>query len=404
MNTAKLTSSKFPERICLEGSKSYANRMLILAALNPEETRISNIPQARDVQDMLRCFKLIGLNSTHDGDSVIISNSFPACEDLSSNEVIEVPTGEGGTTSRFIMAMLALGAKKYQLQLPEELSNRPFTGLIQPLKDLGADIDTSENHQKISVQGGLNSGLKSIGIDCSKTTQFATAILLIAKQINLEVEVNNLDGSLKYLEMTKELVGQETNHYVIPIDMSSAGYPISWALFHDELIIEICYEIDNFQADSKIYSIIEMLGGEYSFSEDGLKILPLINKKHNIEIDGSECIDLIPTLSYLFSFLDVEFRLNNVKTLKYKECDRLSEVIRILDIFNIRFEYNADSDQFVIYGNSKTNRSIDTCIKTENDHRMVMFSALFLKHFGGGEVSPPQSVNKSFPSFFDLFT
>ena len=58
-------------------SKSYANRVLVLAALNENPVTISNIPESSDVINMISCFKKIGLEIEINSTEVIIRNSFP---------------------------------------------------------------------------------------------------------------------------------------------------------------------------------------------------------------------------------------------------------------------------------------------------------------------------------------
>jgi 5-enolpyruvylshikimate-3-phosphate synthase len=81
-------------------------------------------------------------------------------------------------------------------------------------------------------------------------------------------------------------------------------------------------------------------------------------------------------------------------------------MMKILDIFKIEYFYDEAGDVFTIFPLKETLENIFKPIKitTANDHRMVMVSALYLKTLKGGSVAPMESVNKSFPNFFSLFS
>src|SRR5665647_3118544 len=79
-------------------SKSYANRLLILAALKSTPFIIHNLPMAEDVQFLVQCLNKLGLAITKNSNSVTVTGSFPACE----SEDLSLDVGEGGTTARFL--------------------------------------------------------------------------------------------------------------------------------------------------------------------------------------------------------------------------------------------------------------------------------------------------------------
>src|SRR3989339_1533417 len=111
----EISCTKRPTRIVVPTSKSYANRLLILAATDPREIHLKNLPPSSDVTAMIRCLQQVGvIIERYEGNSVIVKNCFPECE-VQNNQITELLTGDGGTTNRFLLAFLARGKCRYRL-------------------------------------------------------------------------------------------------------------------------------------------------------------------------------------------------------------------------------------------------------------------------------------------------
>ncbi len=136
--------NSFRKKIEIPSSKSYANRALVLGALIGEHFKVSNVPTSSDVQNLLKCLKQIGLNIIEINNDVIFSNSFPSCE-IETNEIITLNTGDGGTTNRFLMALLALGKNTYELVPTEKMIDRPMTELVEVLRELDVQINSNND-------------------------------------------------------------------------------------------------------------------------------------------------------------------------------------------------------------------------------------------------------------------
>ncbi len=388
------TPSKLCKKVVVPTSKSYANRVLILAATNPSEVTIHHLPESSDVKNMLKCFSKIGLDVEHRDDSVIIKNSFPECEKTSS-EVINLNTGDGGTTNRFLIPLLALGKNKYNLIPAEKMSQRPMEEMEKILLSLGVKIFNEDNW--FCLQGPYQTDFKSIEVDCSETTQFATGFMLSLQKVNIDVIEKNLKTSVPYLLMTKELVKSFKNSYTVPVDFSSLSYPLALGLFNGEVHVPNCVDIDKYQADSVFIKIIKDLGAVITINETGLKLKGL-DQVDSFEVDCSDCPDLVPTLCFVASYANGTSYMRNVDVLKFKECDRLSEMQRIMSLFNVTCSYDEENDVLCVVGREPIIKEIE--VVTERDHRMVMIGHLFQRFNGGGILKNIDCVEKSFPKFF----
>jgi 3-phosphoshikimate 1-carboxyvinyltransferase len=199
--------------------------------------------------------------------------------------------------------------------------------------------------------------------------------------------------------MTEALIEDilATNVFRVPMDWSSAAFPMVFAALNQDTFFP-GLEHDPLQADAKLLQLLEQLGS-VRISGEGIRVSP-VRDSRAITLDVSDCLDLVPALSYLLSHLPGTHRVRGVKNLVHKESDRLSEVVQLLRAFDRDTQLKGDE----LWIEGKVERLLHPVkLALPEDHRMVMAGALFLRHHAGGEVYPAGAVAKSYPGFFDLF-
>jgi len=398
MESQKITSRTLAKEIRIPGSKSFANRALLFGALSDKNITISDIPGALDVQEMIGVLKSLSL-CTQDSSTVSLNSSFPK-DEIPSEKIISLNLGEGGTTIRFITSLLALGKNTYRLHVHPRFKKRPHGEFLNFLRSLGVKVNESDSDDVLCDLKGPMIFPKLLEIDCSKTTQVATAFYLISTFNDFAIKLTHLVSSKAYIDMTKKkFMDKEKERFTVPVDMSSAGYFITLSLFTQEHIFSQILSIDDTQADSMIFNVLEQIGAEFDFSPY-LKVTPKL-EYNTFEIDGSQCLDLIPTLVVMACFIPGTSVIKNISGLKYKETNRLNGIKNLLDQIEISYEV-ANDKNIKITGKSNHKKNLN--IKTLPDHRLIMASALFLKINGGGEVSPFENINKSFNDFFKIIS
>ncbi len=397
----KVIESHFNKEMILPTSKSHANRALILGALKGNNFRIDHLPESSDVQNLLSCLSSIGLRIKKINDSVIFQNSFPECESLSNGNVIDLHTGDGGTTNRFLIALLARGTKTYRLFPSEKLASRPIDDLLTPLRALGVVFENSTQAAWLKLRGPAKFGASPLEIDCSKSTQFASALMLAFSNTNQTFHLNKISASETYLKLTSHLIKETAhkNYYNTPLDYSCLSYPLALAVIKGKVLIRNCHDIDPYQADSKFIDMLISSGADIKWSELGLVVT--CNKKLKpFEVDGREFPDLIPTLVYLAANIKGTSTLKHLSVLRHKESDRLVELIELLKIFLVPFHFDESQDELRITGTEIKPGSY--VVKPKRDHRMVMTAYLFLRTCGGGQLAEVDCIEKSFPHFLQI--
>jgi len=396
---SKIEVSPFGKVIVLPTSKSHSNRALIIGAIRGNGFTIQNLSQSTDVLTLLYCLQTIGLDIEYEDDLLVFHNSFPECESNTSEDVIDLETGDGGTTNRFLLALLSRGKKMYRLFPSEKMSERPMEDLINPLKKLKVNIETFVDGASVCIKGPAQiiNGDR-LEINCRFSTQFASAMMLAFSADSIIFDLKNINASEMYLKMTEDILEQSliNNTYNIPIDFSSLSYPLALALLRGKVLLRNCLHIDPLQPDSQFIHLMEKAGGDIEWTEHGL-IATNKFKLTPFDVDGSKFPDLIPTLVFVAAHIEGRSTLRHLSVLRHKESDRVEEILKLLKAFSIDFSFDDSIDELII--NGKLQCSPPVTITTARDHRMVMTAYLFLRANSGGYLAETDCIEKSFPDF-----
>jgi 3-phosphoshikimate 1-carboxyvinyltransferase len=385
----------FNRTIEIPYSKSYLNRLLILAAVKKGTKLIQNYSPSSDVDSLIHCLQKIGLSIKIEKNNLVMEGSFPECE--LSGEPLVLDTKDGGTTLRFLISLLSLGKRSYIVNFSHRMGERPLQELIEILQRCNVNIQKADS---ITIKGPIQLP-ESLEIDCSRSSQFASSLALSFYNKTKIVPLN-LKSSQKYFELTNNLIkSAESNQYIAKADWSSASYPLALAMFEGEVLIKNLTEVDIFQADSCFFTLLKSLGANISIDQNGLHLVG-VKSFPGFKMDASQCLDLVPTLSFLASYASSPSFITGIKNLTLKESDRLSEIFRILTAFKVQFKYLSEQDCLEISGNSPLVEFLD--FKSVDDHRMIMMCHLFMMKNMGGSVNHRDSVKKSFPNFFELLS
>ena len=391
LTSFKVSPKPFSKTLKAPSSKSYAARLLILAAMDPRKIIIKDIPTCSDTTHLIHALKKIGLKITQDQNEVVIYNSFPQDEKKSSAP-IPIKIGDGGTTSRFLMALLSKGNNRYHLDIEKPMATRPMQELINALRKLGVRIEKYDG--SFIIKGPAKVINKSLEIDCNRSGQFASALILaFGEEISLKIK--NLHSSSKYILLTKKLIKdfKKNNCFTVPADWTSASYPLALGLITGRTQISNLKNPDPLQADSSFTQIINQMGGKIEFNEKGLYVKKKQLKK--ITLDCSSCLDLVPTLAFLCSRISEDSHLTGLINLKYKESHRLEEIEKLLALSKSKIVKHQNSLLIKKGGEIPFFE-----YQAPEDHRMVMTAYLFMRSGRGGIIYNAGSVNKSWPDFF----
>lgn len=405
-------------QIFIPGSKSYSNRILILAALNSQKAILKGLCQGQDTQILIANLKKLKIEIGNlDSNQVLIQGNNGNFEELK----VDLFTGISGISSRFLTALCSLIPGDITIDAEERMLERPMEDLIEPLKKLNCQIEYLNKESflpirflnKKAIQGG------KISLNGEISSQFLSSLLLIAPVLKegLEIEIINEQISKSYIQSTLEVMEHiglkvenqnyksyqilpqqiQFSNYSVPGDITGAGYFWALAAIMNQTVRTLNISPDLEQGDIKLAKILEQMGCKVSFNqpEEFIEITGTPNLKA-LEIDMQDLPDSAQTLAIVCAFSQGKSILRGLSTLKLKETDRIFATSKELEKMGIRTEIGEDF--LVIYGGEPKPAKI----KTYNDHRMAMSFAIAGAKIEGLQIENSEVVNKSFPNFWEM--
>src|ERR1700737_2612046 len=136
--------------LTVPGDKSIAHRALMLAALGQGESWIHGLPDGEDVLATVGCLRSLGANLQRPGGTVRIRG-----EGLRSFATPHGPLdcANSGTTMRLLLGVLAGSSVSATLDGDASLRRRPMDRVIEPLRSMGAKIESREDRAPLAVTG-----------------------------------------------------------------------------------------------------------------------------------------------------------------------------------------------------------------------------------------------------------
>ncbi len=386
--------------LSIPGSKSWANRILFRGAIEESSVFIENLPEASDVTAGVECLRRLGKVFTELSEGKI---SMSGSIFLKRGEVLDLMSGDGGTTNRFLVALLSKLSGTFRIFPRGGIVNRPFA----PFSELFSLVPFKANPWlQFSAPIVLPKG--KIEVDCSESTQFLSALLLAYPERSDDFIAIGLKSSKTYLKLTYEVIdlfkknfGEKGSTFTVPLDQSSLGYPLAYGMHIGEVKVKNYQGPDPYQADSEIINILKRAGAKFELIGGELLALPSSEELSPLHCDAFCYPDLIPTLIFIASYIKGESIFRNLSVLRVKESDRLEEILKLLDIFAVKYVYEPTKDCLKIIGSAK-NIEKEVSYYSPDDHRICMLAYLFLKKNAGGRLYNYECVKKSFPNFFEL--
>ena len=390
-------------RVSLPPSKSITNRLLIINALTAHPFEISNISTADDAKVMQHLLSEINTNKY-------------------INDPLVLDAGNTGTALRFLTAYLAVQQGTYILTGSERMKIRPVKELVSALCGLGADIHYLENegYPPLRIKGKVIKGGK-ISIDASKSSQFVTALMLIAPVLKkgLELELICPPSSWPYIQMTaglmelcgvkvhfssqKIIISPQPYHSKgmhVEADWTAASYWYEAAALAGNVDLEIDGLTDSsFQGDRYVAELFKGFGVISTFTESGC----LLSKTDNIIMPQDQNFinhpDLVPSMAVTCAARGIPAKLRRLENLRIKESDRLISLKS--ELRHLGFEVEVGENNTLYITGKSSLSTTDEPIHTYGDHRIAMaFSPLALM-YNKICIEDPDVVGKSYPDYWN---
>lgn len=406
----KVNSNTLAGTIPAIPSKSYAHRMLICAAFSRRPCRIRCTSASEDILATIRCLNAMGA-------SIVYENGMLQVTPVDREhlpEYAEMDCGESGSTLRFLLPVACALGLQGAFIMHGRLSQRPLSPLYEELCTHGASL-SPQGEQPFRVGGRLTDPEFSIAANVS--SQFISGLLFALPlmgggRIRMTGEVQSgsyLDITVECLRLAGIDVQQEDNIFtvqgtyampeesVVQGDWSNAAFWLCAGALSDGAVTVTGLKPDSAQGDRKIMDVLRRFGAEVSVSQDSVTVSA--NALSGIVLDASDIPDLVPVISAVAAKAEGETRIEHAERLRIKESDRIQSVCALLKAFGAD-HVEMDDGIRIRGGRPLHGATVSSC----NDHRIAMTAAVMtLLTDSAIIIEQAESVNKSYPSFYEDF-
>jgi 3-phosphoshikimate 1-carboxyvinyltransferase len=342
--------------VVIPGSKSVTNRALILAAQAKSPSTLRRPLVSRDSELMVAGLKALGIGieestTVVDGNEELQWIVTPA----PMHGGVRVDVGNAGTVMRFLPPLAALATGEVIFDGDPRSYERPLGPVIKALEELGVSIDHEDRYSlplKLNGTGKIGGG--EITIDASESSQFLSALLLVAPSFTNGITVKHKGGSLPsmpHIEMTVDMLRQfgasvEVDSVaqtwsvkpgalygldlVIEPDLSNAAPFLSIAMVCGGRVAIADWPKKTTQPGDQLRTILAEMGAQFSFGDNGLTIIGT-GKIHGIDVDLHDVGELSPSIAALAALADSPSHLRGIGHLRKHETDRLAALTRELN-------------------------------------------------------------------------
>jgi len=393
-------------------SKSLTQRALVLAALAPGRSMVSDPLDCDDSRALRRALTALGVVITETDQRLAVDGGGSPLRAPAQPLDLE----NAGTATRFLTGLTLLADGPVTIDGNQAMRRRPMPGLLAALGSLGARVQ--ENGRPacppITVHPPANLAdlPPKIVLDAAGSSQQLSALLLTAPRLpaGLTIELAGDLPSKPYVDLTLDTLAAfgvtvHTQHtgpgphdgpavyrvdpatlhpasITIEGDHSSASYPLAAGFLTNQDV-----RVTNARADSR--------QGDRVFGA----LLEGLRQPAPRTFDLADTPDIAPTLATCALFAQGETRLTGLAHLRIKECDRLS--VLATGFHQVGADVDELPDGLVI---RPTQLHGDVDLNPANDHRMAMCFALLGLRLGAIRVSDRDCVTKSYPGFFEMLS
>lgn len=404
--------------LTVPGDKSISHRAVLLGAIANGRTVIQDILLGEDVQMTINTFQACGIDIQKDDSTVTIEGKGLRGLEKPDSDIY---CGNSGTALRLLAGLFAAQNFPTRLTGDESLSSRPMLRVVEPLRQMGANIELSDRDSApvmILPSDQLNSIVWKLPV---ASAQVKSAILLAGLYANgkttvIEPEVTrdhtetllNTFGCPVELESNKISVTGGSNlqsQYIrVPADFSSAAFFLVAATIIPESDITLKGVGVN-PTRTGLLEVLKSMGAKIEILNRryvGSEAVAEIRVQYTESLEGTvvnpdlipRMIDEIPILAVAAACADGVTVISGCEELRVKESDRIHSITVGLE--NIGVSVSERYDGLVIQGGKYRGGTVDSF----GDHRIAMALAVAGSVSESGvEVLDCDCVNTSFPRF-----
>lgn len=407
--------------IRVPGDKSISHRSIMLGSLAEGTTQIEGFLEGEDALATLQAFRDMGvvIEGPVHGSVTVHGVGLHGLEKPSGPLYV----GNSGTSMRLLSGILAGQSFESELTGDISLSKRPMNRVANPLREMGATVETAEEGRPpMKISGG--SALKGITYNMPMASaQVKSCLLLAGLYAEGETRVTEPAPTRDHTERMLRGFGYPVSRegdtitvapggkltacdIEVPADISSATFFMVAAAIAPGSDITLTHVGVN-PTRIGVINILKLMGAQLTLSNErevGGEPVADIRVQYaplkGIEIPEDQvplAIDEFPALLVAAACAEGTTVLTGAEELRVKETDRIQAMADGLQNLGIHCETTPDG--IIVEGGQLTGGRVESY----HDHRIAMsFTVAALRASGQIVVNNCANVATSFPNFVDL--
>ena len=409
------------------GDKSISHRYALLAALAQGTSELRHFSSAADCQSTLECVRALGAEVKREKATVRVTGQGP--RGLRGGKRA-LDAGNSGTTMRLLAGILSGQKFTSTLTGDASLRRRPMRRVVEPLRQMGAEIRAREdNFAPLEIHGR---DLRAIEYTTPvASAQVKSAVLLAGLFAEGTTSVTEPARTRDHTELALEAFGAtvekngrrvsvqglvrgngggrlEARQLDVPGDLSSALFFIAAALLLPESNLLI-HNVGLNPTRTAVLDLLVSMGGAVRIISprvaNGEITGDLVVRSSELKggvIEGESVpllIDELPMLAALGAFTEQGIEIRDAKELRVKESDRIAALAENLKRMGARVEERPDGLR--VEGRAAGGlRGAE--IEPHGDHRIAMaFAVVGLAAKGPTRIRDADCVGVSYPEFYE---
>ncbi|MFH1684412.1 MAG: 3-phosphoshikimate 1-carboxyvinyltransferase [Candidatus Margulisiibacteriota bacterium] len=416
---AKLTVTllnKIRSEIHVPGDKSISHRAVMIGSLASGRTRINNFLTSADCLATAECFRKLGIDIHVDGNHVEVYGK--GLRGLKpTKQTLDV--GNSGTTLRLLTGILSGQPFVTKITGDRSIQKRPMRRIVDPLREMGADIEGKVQNDNIYAPLKIHGGdLSPIEYELPvASAQVKSAILLAGLFAQGQSTVIEKIHARDHTERMLHYFGAKARgarvdgqrgfcgaDIDVPGDLSSAAFFLAAALLvpNAQLLIR---DVGVNPTRTGIIDVLHRMGANFEVKDEAIiseepraNILAKTSKLKGIQIYGEiipRIIDEIPIIAVAATQANGTTEIRGARELRVKESDRIATVAS--ELKKLGAHVKELEDGLIIYGPTALKGAT---VKSYGDHRIAMAMAIAgLIAEGETTIEDTACIETSFPGF-----
>jgi 3-phosphoshikimate 1-carboxyvinyltransferase len=406
--------------VTVPGDKSISHRALMFGAIATGTTRVSGFLEGEDCLATLKAVSSLGVRVSRPGPGEVTVEGVGLDGFTAPRGPLDM--GNAGTAMRLFMGLLSSQPFDSVLVGDESLMRRPMERVAKPLRQMGAQIETTEGRPPVRIAGGA----KLHGIHYAMpvaSAQVKSAILLAGLRAEGDTTVVEPDVTRDHTERMLQAFGCE---------VAARGGTVT--LRPPSRLVAADVEVPGDFSSAAFFIVAACIGAREPFTVRGVGVNPtrtgllemlalmgadlrLINHRTcgaepvaDIEVRPARlkgiavperlvalAIDEFPAFFVAAACAEGETLVTGAEELRVKESDRIAVMAEGLTALGVTNEVRPDGLR--IEGGPISGGTIDS----RGDHRIAMsFAVASLRARGPIEILDTANVATSFPGFAGL--